>query len=218
MPSTPATQRWAAPTAHLLAADPRWRPVIERFGPCPLRPSRDRLTTLVRAIVAQQISAKAARSISQRLFALTGRPVRPEALLDLGEPGLRSVGLSGVKARYVLNLAEGVRSGAVPLNRLGRLGDDQVIAALTSVKGIGVWTAEMFLIFALNRPDVLPVGDLGIRVGLQRFHGLDTQPHPRDCPPLAEPWRPHRTIAMWYLWRLVESPPVPAPAPDPEIY
>lgn len=212
------SDRWAASTAHIVAADPRWGPIVERFGPCELGPSRDRLATLARAIVAQQISSKAARSISAKLFALTGSPVRPEALLDLGQTGLRGVGLSGVKARYVLNLAEGVRSGDVPISRFGRMTDEQVIEALTAVKGIGVWTAEMFLIFALNRPDVFPVGDLGIRGGLRHFHGLDAAPLPRECGPLAEAWRPHRTIAMWYLWRLVESPPHPAPAAAPEIY
>lgn len=211
-------EKWAASAAHIRSVDPRWRPIIERFGPCELGPSRDRLATLARAIVAQQISSKAARSISKKLFDLTGSPVKPEALIGIGEAGLRGVGLSGVKARYVLNLAEGVRSGEVPLSRFGRMKDEQVVAALTTVKGIGVWTAEMFLIFALNRPDVFPVGDLGIRVGLQRFHGLAEPPKPGECGPLAEAWRPHRTLAMWYLWRLVESPPVPAPAVDPEVY
>lgn len=156
---------------------------------------------LVRAIVGQQISTLAARAIEQRLKALAGPRLTPERILELGSDGLRSVGVSGVKAGYMLNLAGAVASGEVPLNRIGRWGDAQVTARLTTVKGIGVWTAEMFLIFALNRPDVLPVTDLGIRVGLRDWHGLPDLPAPRDCHSLAEPWRPHRTVACWYLWR-----------------
>jgi DNA-3-methyladenine glycosylase II len=204
--SSKKADRWAASAAYIVSADPRWKPIINRFGPCELGPSRDRFWTLVRSVVAQQISSKAAKSISGKLLAEIGSPATPEALLDLGEMRLRGFGLSGVKARYVLNLAGAVQSGEVPLKRFGRMSDEDIVAALTQVKGIGVWTAEMFLIFALNRPDVFPVGDLGIRSGLQRFHGLEEPPHPRDCHPLGEAWRPHRTLAMWYLWRLCESP------------
>src|SRR5439155_16543366 len=120
----------------------------------------------------------------------------PRRLIDLGETGLRSVGLSGVKARYVLNLAEAVADGRLPLRRIGTMDDETIIERLTTVKGIGRWTAEMFLIFALNRPDVLPIHDLGIRVGLRNHYGLADLPKPNDCVALAEPWRPYRTVAM----------------------
>ncbi len=212
MPRT-KTDPWGSAVAHLIAADPRWTPVIERVGPCRLRPRRDRFGTLVRAIIGQQISTKAAASIDARLRALTGDPHRPEALLSAGETVLRSAGLSGVKARYVLNLSEHVASGRLPLARIGRWDDETIIARMTEVKGIGRWTAEMFLIFALNRPDILPVADLGVRVGLRDHHDLPDLPGPKDCVTLAEPWRPYRTVAMWYLWRKLDVPTTKAVAP-----
>jgi DNA-3-methyladenine glycosylase II len=164
--------------------------------------------------VGQQISSKAAASINRKLLALQDSARhRPEALLGLGPDGVRGAGLSGVKASYVLNLSEAVASGRLPLARIGRLDDAEIIARLTEIKGIGPWTAEMFLIFALNRPDVLPIGDLGVRVGIRSHYGLDEMPAPRQCVELAEPWRPFRSIAMWYLWRGIDTP-APLP-PDP---
>ena len=111
-----------------------------------------------------------------------------------------------MKARYVLNLSQAVSDGLIPLDEVHAWEDEAIIAALTAIKGIGPWTAEMFLIFALGRPDVLSVGDLGIRVGLRSFHGLDEMPKPRECHALAETWRPYRTVAMWYLWRQIDDP------------
>ena len=122
-------------------------------------------------------------------------------------PSLRTVGLSSAKARYVLNLAEAVVSGELPLDEFDDTWDDQTITqSLIAVKGIGVWTAEMFLIFVMNRPDVLPASDLGVRVALRERHGLSELPAPRDCHVLAEPWRPYRTIASWYIWRGIDTP------------
>ncbi len=156
--------RWAAAVRHLRRVDPHLCAIIDRVGPCRLEPKLDRFGTLVRAIIGQQISSKAAASIHRRLVEIGGEPHLPERLIELGELALRSVGLSGVKARYVLNLAEAVASGAVPLDAIDdSWSDAMVIESLVSIKGIGVWTAEMFLIFALNRPDVLPAGDLGVR-------------------------------------------------------
>jgi DNA-3-methyladenine glycosylase II len=192
---------WADAVAHLRGVDARWVALIDRVGPCRLRPRRDRFGTLVRAIIGQQISTKAATTIDGRLRAMGGTPHTPEGLLALGEAKLREAGLSGVKTRYVLNLAEAVATGRVPLRRIGALKDEEVIVTLTSVKGIGVWTAQMFLIFSLNRPDVLPIDDLGVRHGLRDHYGLEAAPAPRDCVALAEPWRPYRSVAMWYLWR-----------------
>jgi DNA-3-methyladenine glycosylase II len=119
---------------------------------------------------------------------------------------LRACGLSGVKARYVLNLAQAVKDGSVPLDEVHSWEDEAIIAGLTSIKGVGPWTAEMFLIFALGRPDVLSVGDLGIRVGLKSFYGLEELPGPRECRELTEKWRPYRTVAMWYLWEGIDNP------------
>jgi DNA-3-methyladenine glycosylase II len=196
---------WADAVAHLTAADPRWKPIIERVGPCLLRPRRDRFGTLVRAIIGQQISTKAAASIDAKLRSLVGDPHEPSALLAAGEEALRSCGLSGVKARYVLNLSEAVASNRLPLKRIGTWEDEAIIERMTEIKGVGRWTAEMFLIFALNRPDVLPIHDLGVRVGFRDFHGVDELPHPKECIPLAERWKPYRTAAMWYFWRNIEA-------------
>ncbi len=184
-----------------------FRRLIDRVGPCLLEPRPDRFGTLVRAIIGQQISSKAAASIDERLRTLGGRAARARGLARArARQASRSVGLSGVKARYVLNLAEAVASGAVPLDEFDAWDDDAIVASLTSIKGIGVWTAEMFLIFALNRPDVLPVGDLGVRVGSATATAWPSSPSPSECRALAEPWRPYRTIAIWYLWKVGDTP------------
>jgi DNA-3-methyladenine glycosylase II len=195
---------WADAIDHLRSLDERWAERIEKVGPCRLVTRPDRFGTLVRAIIGQQISTKAAASIDARLRLLGGDRHIPEALLALGETGLRSVGLSGVKARYVLNLSEAVRSGDIPLHNVGRLSDEEIVKRLTAVKGIGVWTAQTFLIFAMNRPDVLPVADLGIRVAIRDRFGLEALPGPSDCHTLTEGWRPFRSVAMWYLWRSLD--------------
>ncbi len=201
--------RWRTAVRHLRRVDPNLRAVIQRIGPCRLVPRPDRFGTLVSSIVAQQISSKAAASINARLRTLSGEPPLPGRLLELGEPLLRGVGLSAGKARYVLNLAEAVASGRVPVDAFDDSWDDAaIIAALTSIKGIGVWTAEMFLIFALNRPDVLPVHDLGVRSALRNFHGLAELPKPAECHALGQIWKPYRTVASWYIWRNVDNPPV----------
>lgn len=204
-----AVDRWALAVAHLRASDPRWGPILDRAGPCGLRPRRDRFGTLVRAIIGQQISSRAAATIDARLRTLVGDPHHPLRLLEAGEAALRGCGLSGVKARYVLNLAEAVRDGHLPIARLGRMSDDEIKRRLTTIKGVGAWTAEMFLIFALNRPDVLAPGDLGVRAGLRNFHGLAELPTPSECARLTEPWRPYRSVAMWYLWRSLDAPKAP---------
>ena len=192
---------WAEAIAHLRRVDPYCAAVIDQVGPCRLEPMADRFGTLVRAIISQQISSKAAAAIEGRLRAIGGEPHDPAVLLSLGEEALRGVGLSGVKARYVLNLAEAVAAGQAPLDAFDDWDDDAIIARLTAIKGIGRWTADMFLIFALNRPDVLPVGDLGVRAALRDRHGLAEMPRPSECAALAEHWRPYRSIAIWYLWR-----------------
>ncbi|WP_169973005.1 DNA-3-methyladenine glycosylase family protein [Tautonia rosea] len=198
---------WADAVAHLRKCDSRWCPVIDRIGPCRLRPKPDRFGILVRAIVGQQISSKAATSINRRLLQGQGaHRHRAETLLALGVEGIRSAGLSGVKASYVLHLSEAVATKRLVLSRIGRLDDSEIMAQLTAIRGIGPWTAEMFLIFALNRPDVLSVGDLGVRVGIRDHYGLEDLPSPRRCVELAEPWRPFRSVAMWYLWRTIDTP------------
>ena len=196
---------WAEAIAHLRRVDPYCAAVIDRVGPCLLEPRSDRFGTLVRAIIGQQISSKAAAAIDGRLRSIGGEPYDPLMLIKLGEEALRGVGLSAVKARYVLNLAEAVAGGHAPLDALDDWEDDAIIARLTAIKGIGRWTADMFLIFALNRPDVLPVGDLGVRSALRDRHALAEIPTPSECVALAEHWRPYRSIAIWYLWRNTSS-------------
>jgi len=208
-----AVTPWDEGVAFLRSLDPKWEAIIDQVGPCRLSVRPDRFGTLVRAIIGQQISSKAATSIDRRLRDLCGEPHEPGPLLAIGETGLRSVGLSGVKSRYVLNLSRAIQDGSIPLDELHTQDDEQVIAALTAVKGIGNWTAEMFLIFALGRSDVLSVGDLGIRVGLRSFYGLDGLPGPKECRELTEPWRPHRTVAMWYLWEQIDNPPAKSNIP-----
>jgi DNA-3-methyladenine glycosylase II len=199
--------QWAVAVKHLRRVDPHLKAIIDRIGPCRLEPHPDRFGALVRSIIGQQISTKAARSIHLKLITLGGDPPRPERLIEIGETELRTVGLSSGKARYILNLAEAVVSGELPLEEFDDTWDDQNITrALTAVKGIGVWTAEMFLIFVMNRPDVFPAGDLGVRVALRDRHGLAELPAPRDCHSLAEPWRPYRTVASWYIWRGIDTP------------
>jgi 3-methyladenine DNA glycosylase/8-oxoguanine DNA glycosylase len=193
---------------HLIARDQRFKPIIERAGPCPLvpRPPRQRFAMLVRSIVHQQISMKAGASIDARLLELQGVDWHvPERILELGEERIRPAGLSANKARSIIDLAAHVDDGRLPLARIARYDDETVIERLTAVRGIGRWTAEMFLVFGLARPDVLSVGDLGIRQGMRLHFGLEEAPKPSDCETLGETWRPFRTLAMWYLWRHVEA-------------
>jgi DNA-3-methyladenine glycosylase II len=125
----------------------------------------------------------------------------PAPVLALGEEKVRAAGLSGAKARTILDLAGRASDGRLPLEQLGQMADDDIFARLTEVRGIGVWTAEMFLIFGLGRPDVLPVADLGLRAGVQERYGLEGLPRPAALRAIAEPWRPYRSIATWYVWR-----------------
>jgi DNA-3-methyladenine glycosylase II len=163
----------------------------------------------VRAIVGQQLSVSAARAIYGRLTArFEDRPPTPQDILDDEPEELRAAaGLSRAKVSYLRSLAEHVISGELELERLDELSDDEVIAELTAVKGIGEWSAHMFLMFHLERPDVLPVGDLGIRRAIERAYALDALPDAATIERLAEPWRPHRTLACRYLWRSLQNEP-----------
>lgn len=178
------------------------RSVISAVGPFTLAPDRDRFRMLVRSIISQQISGKAARSIRMRLENLVS-PARmtPDRLTELSFEELRGVGLSSQKAAYLHDLSAKVTSGNVRLNRTGRMSDEEVIAELTQVKGIGVWTAQMFLMFSLGRLDVFPHDDLGIRMALKNLYGLDELPDKATSHRIATPWRPYATIASWYCWR-----------------
>jgi DNA-3-methyladenine glycosylase II len=198
--------RWGEAMVHLRSVDDRWAARIDRIGPCGLTPRRDRFATLVRAVVGQLISSAAARTIYARLVERAGgEPIRPEGLMTLGVEGIRAAGMSWSKAQTIYDLAAAVHARAIPLDRLGRMDDERLIACLTQVRGIGRWTAEMFLVFALNRPDVLATADLGIRVGVRDHFGLPALPKPAECVALTEAWRPYRSVAMWYLWREIDA-------------
>lgn len=188
---------------HLKLADPVLGSHIERVGPYTLKQHRNRYEMLVRSIISQQISTKAARSVRLRLQAATpsGR-ITPEDLAAMSEESLRAVGLSGQKTRYLKGLTDAVLSGTLQLDRIGRLSDEDVIAHLIQVKGIGVWTAQMFLMFALGRLDVFPHGDLGLRSSIGQLYGFSQMPDPATCQKIAEIWRPYSTVASWYVWRV----------------
>jgi DNA-3-methyladenine glycosylase II len=185
---------------HLSRRDPVLKRLIKQVGPCTLVVNPDGFSVLVRSIVAQQISSKAARSISARLAESIGG-IHPKKLLKAKDETLRAAGLSVAKTRAVRDLAEKVHNGALPLDRLPDMPDEEVIECLLPVRGIGRWTAEMFLIFSLGRFDVLPVGDFGLREGVRRQYELEEQPGKHELEKLAEPWRPYRSIATWFLWR-----------------
>jgi DNA-3-methyladenine glycosylase II len=186
--------------SHLRSVDPVLAVVIDAVGPYEFTPGAHGFRTLVNAIVSQQISVKAAAAIMGRLEALLGE-VTPARVWAAAPEGLRAVGLSGQKVRYLLDLAERASGGALDLAALPGLDDDVVIAQLTAVKGIGRWTAEIYLMFALGRPDVLPADDLGLRYAVQQFYALPVPPPPAELRRMGELWRPHRSVASWYLWR-----------------
>ena len=208
----------AAARAQLAASDPTMAALVERVGEIDLatrlrrrseeRPA-DAYGALLRAIVGQQLSTKAARTIYGRVLELFGgRTPTPEQLLDAGEEELRACGLSGRKVSYVRDLAAHVLSGELELDRLGELADEEVVAEIVAVRGLGVWTAEMFLLFHLERPDVLSGGDLGIRKAVQVEYGLEEMPAPARVLEIGEPWRPHRSLASLYLWESLAATPV----------
>jgi DNA-3-methyladenine glycosylase II len=192
--------------SHLRKADPLLAAVIDRIGPCRIEYLEPQFSTLVKSIVYQQLSGKVASIIFERFLQLLPRQkLTPATVLLLSVADLRSAGLSNAKAAYILDLAEKTQARSVKFHELPALSDEQVIASLTQVKGVGVWTAHMFLIFALQRPDVLPVGDLGVRSAIKKVYGLDALPGPAEVERIAASWRPFCSVATWYLWRSLEG-------------
>jgi DNA-3-methyladenine glycosylase II len=196
----------AAPIAHL-AKDPLLAPLVEKYGPLELPGSEDYFYTLFDAIASQQLSVKAAAAILRKVRALVPeeRPVDAPAILDLPDEALRGTGFSWRKVEYVKDLSRRVASGDLDLAHIASLDDEEIIKQLVAVKGIGRWTAEMFLIFSLSRPDIFAVDDYGLQVGLKNLHGLETLPKPALMRELAEPWRPYRSYASLYLWRSISA-------------
>jgi DNA-3-methyladenine glycosylase II len=193
----------------LLRRDPILAELIRKHGPCGLAAAQrsDHFSALVRAITGQQLSTKAAATIYGRLAALMPGGVTPESLASLSDEQLRAVGMSRQKGTYFRDLCDKVLSGALPLDSLESMSDEEVIAALTQVKGIGRWSAEMFLMFRLHRPDVLPVGDLGIVNAVKNVYRLRKKPTADRIRKIGEAWRPYRSVASWYLWRSLDNEP-----------
>jgi len=188
---------------HLKQADPILRVIVERVGPYRIRYAEANLETLARSIVFQQLSGQSARAIFGRvkqLVAGNGR-MTPQDILMRTDAEFRSAGLSRQKAGYLRDLAEKTRAGHIDFTRLPALSDDDVICQLTTVRGVGVWTAQMFLLFALRRLDILAAGDLGIRSAVRRAYGLRALPKPSKIEQLARKWHPYCSVACWYLWR-----------------
>ena len=203
--------------AALAAADPTMAALIERVGAIDLETRLrrraeeappDAYGALLRAIVGQQLSTKAARTIYLRVIEIfDGRTPSPQQLLDAGEADLRGAGLSGRKVEYLRDLAAHVLSGELELDRLDELSDEEAIEEIVAVRGLGQWTAEMFLIFHLRRPDVLSGGDLGIRKAIQIEYGLEEMPTPREVVEMSKRWSPHRSLASLYLWESLAAVP-----------
>jgi DNA-3-methyladenine glycosylase II len=193
----------------LAKRDPVIGALMKRHGPCGLADAQheDAFNALVHSIISQQLSTKAADTIASRFEALFDGQPTPAAVASVGDDRLRAVGLSSQKVRYIRDLCARIADGSLPVDALNGLADEDVIQSLTQVKGIGRWTAEMFLMFRLHRPDVLPVDDLGILKAVQRAYGLRKMPRPERLTQIGEPWRPYRSVACWYLWASLGNKP-----------
>jgi DNA-3-methyladenine glycosylase II len=208
---------------HLKKSDPVMRTIIESVGPCRMQFSAPEFDSLAEAIIYQQLNGKAAETIFGRFAALAGEPLRPESILKLSDEQMRGAGLSKQKSAYLKDLAAKTSNGLVDFSRLPELPDAEVIEHLTQVKGIGVWTAQMFLMFTLKRENVLPTGDFGVRMAMYK-HYLDRRkrtpkksdsikkskrkvklPSPEQMEKIAKGWEPYRSVACWYLWRSLDT-------------
>ncbi|MDG7049955.1 MAG: DNA-3-methyladenine glycosylase 2 family protein [Nitrososphaerota archaeon] len=190
----------SAPLNHL-RKDRKLAKIIDLVGEFNLSLTKNPYESLVEAIITQQLSAKAADSISTRFRAIYGKFPKPADVVGTSDAKLRKAGLSYMKVSYIKDLSKKVESKEIRLSYMKNLSDEEVIVQLTQVKGIGRWTAEMFLIFSLGRLDVLPVGDLGLRKGIKNLYSLEELPEKEQIERIAEKWRPYRSVATWYLWR-----------------
>jgi DNA-3-methyladenine glycosylase II len=189
---------------HLKKSDPVLRAIIERVGPCRMEFGPAEFHSLAEAIVYQQLNGKAAVNIFKRFAALAGEPLIPEGILKLSDEQLRAAGLSKQKSAYLKDLAAKTRDGLLNFPRLPDMSDEEVIEHLTQVKGIGLWTAHMFLMFSLRRPDVLPTGDYGVQAAIKKHYKKRKLPKPNIMEKIAKPWAPYRSVACWYLWRSLD--------------
>ena len=194
---------------HLKKSDPVMAGIIARVGPCRIQYREPEFASLARAIVFQQLNGKAAARIYERVAEAVGGRMTPAAVLRTRTRKLRSAGLSAQKAGYMLDLARHTVGGKISFSRLSHMNDAEVIETLTQVKGIGEWSAQMFLLFALRRPDVLATGDYGVRAAIRRAYQLPELPPPRLVEEMGRPWRPFASAACWYLWRFISLPAEP---------
>lgn len=208
--ATLSAEDYARVRRVLMRRDPILGDAIKRIGPCGMaaRQHSHHLTALVRAIVSQQLSSKAAATIFGRFAALfpADVPLSADAIAELSDQQMRSVGLSAQKLSYMRDLSARVLDGRLNLDELETLPDDDVVERLTAVRGFGQWTAEMFLMFRLHRPDILPVGDLGIVNAVQRLYDLRERPNAKRLTEIGDAWRPYRSVACWYLWQSLSHP------------
>jgi DNA-3-methyladenine glycosylase II len=189
---------------HLKKSDPVLRAIIERVGPCRMEFSLPEFSSLAEAIVYQQLNGKAAVTIFKRFAAIAGEPLNPEGILKLSDEQLRAAGLSKQKSAYLKDLAAKTKEGLLNFARMPEMTDEDVIEHLTQVKGIGVWTAHMFLIFSLQRPNVLPTGDYSVQMAIRKFYKKRKLPKPKDMEKIARAWEPYRSLACWYMWRSLD--------------
>ncbi len=189
---------------HLKKCDPVLRAIIERVGPCRMQFGLADFCSVAEAIVYQQLNGKAAATIFKRFADLAGEPLTPEGILRLTDQQMRGVGLSKQKSSYLKDLAAKTTNGLLDFEHMADLPDEEVIKHLTQVKGIGVWTAHMFLIFSLRRPNVLPTGDYGVQVAVKKHYKKRKLPKPKDMEKIARAWEPYRSVACWYMWRSLD--------------
>jgi DNA-3-methyladenine glycosylase II len=189
---------------HLKRCDPVLRAIIERVGPFRMEYGPAEFASLAEAIIYQQLNGKAAVTIFNRFAEMAGRPITPQGVLKLTDEQMRGVGLSKQKSAYLRDLAAKTAAGLLDFSRLPELSDEEVIQRLTQVKGIGVWTAHMFLMFSLRRPNVLPTGDYGVQMAVKKHYRKRKLPGPKDLEKIAKPWEPYRSVACWYMWRSLD--------------
>ncbi len=189
---------------HLKKSDPILAAIIEKIGPCRMQFGEPTFHSLAEAILYQQLNGKAAVTIFNRFAALAGNPLTPAGILQLSDAQMRGVGLSKQKTAYLRDLSEKTQAGLLEFERLPELSEQEVIAHLTQVKGVGVWTAHMFLMFTLRRPDILPTGDYGVQAAIKKHYRKRQWPKPAIMEKIAKPWSPYRSIACWYLWKSLD--------------
>jgi len=189
---------------HLRNSDPVLRTIIERVGPCRIEYGPPEFHSLAEAIIYQQLNGKAAVTIFNRFADLAGKPLTPEGIVKLTDQQMRSVGLSKQKTSYLRDMAERAMNGQLDFSKLHQHSDEEVIEHLTQVKGVGVWTAQMFLMFTLKRPNVLPTGDFGVQMAIKKHYKKRKMPKPALMEKIAKPWEPYRSIACWYLWKSLD--------------